>query len=94
VATAFLPEIFRTSYRSTATGVSFNLGSLVGGAIPPIVAAPVLAAYGSIGLSVMLAVFAAVAALSVVALRETRGRSLVDEPADGDDARRETVPTV
>jgi MFS family permease len=91
VATAFLPEIFRTSYRSTATGASFNLGSLVGGALPPIVAAPVLVAYGSTGLSIMLAVIAAVATLSVVALRETRGRSLLDEPAAGADAAREAV---
>ncbi|MFI9625879.1 hypothetical protein [Streptomyces sp. NPDC052042] len=35
ITTAFLPEIFHTSYRSTAIGVSYNRGSLIGGAIPP-----------------------------------------------------------
>ncbi|MFF0508763.1 MFS transporter [Streptomyces fimicarius] len=74
--TAFLPEIFRTSYRSTATGVSYNLGSLVGGAVPPIVAAPLLAAYGSLALGTMLALLAAISALCAYRLQETRGRSL------------------
>nr|WP_228001413.1 MFS transporter [Nocardia australiensis] len=77
--TAFLPEIFRTSYRSTATGVSYNIGSVIGGAIPPILAAPILAAHGSVGLSIMMAVIAVVAALSVYALRETAGVSLDDD---------------
>lgn len=78
--TAYLPEIFRTGYRSTATGLSFNIGSVVGGAIPPIVAAPLLAAYGSIALSLMMALVALVAVLCVVLLRETGGRSMDDTP--------------
>lgn len=76
--TVFLPETFRTAYRSTGTGVSFNIGSVVAGAIPPIIAAPILADYGSIGLSIMLALLAAVAVVSVVAMRETSKESLYD----------------
>lgn len=82
--TVFLPETFRTSYRSTGTGVSFNVGSVVAGAIPPIVAAPLLVAYGSIGLSLMLAVLAAAAFAAVIFMRETSRDSLYDghhEPA-------------
>jgi MFS family permease len=76
--TVFLPETFRTSYRSTGTGVSFNIGSIVAGAIPPMVAAPLLVAYGSTGLSVMLAVLAAVAFVAVKVMRETSRDSLYD----------------
>lgn len=76
--TVFLPETFRTAYRSTGTGVSFKIGSVVAGAIPPIIAAPILADYGSIGLSIMLALLAAVAVVSVVAMRETSKESLYD----------------
>ncbi len=93
VTTALLPELFRTSYRSSAMGLSFNLGSVVGGAIPPILAAPLLVAYGSIGLSIMMAILAAVATMSGLALRETRGRSLAEEPADGVGGTRESVAT-
>ncbi|GAB3045525.1 MFS transporter [Stenotrophomonas tumulicola] len=74
--TALIPEVFRTSYRSTGTGVAFNLGSVVGGAIPPILAAPLLAAYGSIGIGTMMAIIAAVATVSILMLRETAGTGL------------------
>lgn len=76
--TALMPEIFRTQYRSTGTGVAFNLGSVLGGAIPPILAAPILAAAGSIGLAIMMAVLAAVSAIAVLLLRETRGIALLE----------------
>jgi MFS family permease len=82
--TAWLPEIFRTAYRSTGTGVAFNLGSVVAGAIPPILAAPILAAFGSAGLGVMMAAIAVVATASVLRMRETVGTSL-DEPARATD---------
>lgn len=73
---ALIPETFRTAYRSTATGVSFNLGSVIGGAIPPILAAPLLAAYGSIGIGLMMALIAAIATVSILLMRETVGTSL------------------
>lgn len=76
--TVFLPETFRTSYRSTGTGVSFNIGSVIAGALPPILAAPLLAEYGSIALSIMLALLAAVAFLAVLRMRETSGDSLYE----------------
>jgi MFS family permease len=74
--TAYLPEIFRTGHRSTGIGASFNLGSVVGGAIPPVVAAPLFVAYGAHSLGVMLAILAAISTISVLLLRETAGRSL------------------
>lgn len=89
--TVFLPETFRTSYRSTGTGVSFNIGSVVAGAIPPIIAAPILAGYGSIGLSLMLALLAAVAFVSVIFMRETSKSSLY-EGDDEVEGLEETAP--
>jgi MFS family permease len=74
--TAFMPELFRTAYRSTGTGAAFNLGSAVGGAVPSIVAAPLLAGFGGIGVAIMLSAFALVATVSVAFLHETRSRSL------------------
>lgn len=84
--TVFLPETFRTSYRSTGTGVAFNIGSVVAGAIPPIIAAPLLAEYGSIGLSIMLAILSILAFVSVIAMRETSHESLYHGHDDEDEA--------
>lgn len=78
VMTAYMPEIFQTAYRSTGTGVGFNLGSAIGSAVPALVAAPLLAAYGWFSVALMLAGFALVATLSVAVLPETAGRSLAD----------------
>ncbi|MCD9027975.1 MHS family MFS transporter [Luteimonas sp. BDR2-5] len=74
--TALLPETFRTAYRSTGTGVSFNLGAVAAGAIPPILAAPILAAHGSVGLSAMMAIIAVLATIAVLLLKETVGTGL------------------
>ncbi|MFJ8812981.1 MFS transporter [Amycolatopsis thermoflava] len=78
--TAYMPELFRTAYRSTGTGAAFNLGSALGGAVPSIIAAPLIAAFGGTGVAVMLAAFALVATASIFFLSETRGDSL-DEAA-------------
>jgi hypothetical protein len=90
---ALIPETFRTSYRSTATGVSFNLGSVIGGAIPPILAAPLLAAYGSIGIGLMMAIIAAVATISIVLMRETVGTSLHTAGYKADEAGTPHAPS-
>lgn len=92
--TVFLPETFRTAYRSTGTGVSFNIGSVVAGAIPPIIAAPILADFGSIGLSIMLAVLAAVAVVSVIFMRETSRSSLYDDGGDVEEVAPAATPPV
>ena len=43
---AFIPEIFGTRYRYSGAGLSLNLAGLVGGAVPTIAAAPLLASWG------------------------------------------------
>lgn len=77
--TALMPEIFNTRYRATGTGVAFNLGSVVGGAVPPIIAAPIFASAGSLGLSVMMAAIALISVVAGLAFRETRGRAMASD---------------
>lgn len=79
--TTYLPESFPTRYRSTGVGIAFNLGSIVGGAIPPIIAAPLLASGGTLALSIMLAVAAAITVISTIWAKETRGTSLFSSDA-------------
>jgi len=76
VAGSFLSELFETRYRYTATGLSYSLAGIVGGAVPPLLAAAIIPAYGSMTFGIVLAAFCLVSLLSVLALKETRGTSL------------------
>jgi len=73
---AFLAELFPTQYRYTATGVSYNIAGIIGGAIPPLVAAPITAQFGGMAFGVLLAVLSAVSVACVWAVKETRDRNL------------------
>jgi MFS family permease len=73
---AFIPEIFGTRYRYSGAGVSLNLAGLVGGAVPTIIAAPLLATWGPIAIGVMMAAVLLVSLACTVALPETKGRAL------------------
>jgi MFS family permease len=68
---AFIPELFATRYRYSGAGVAFNIAGLVGGAVPPLIAAPLVAAYGGVAIGVMLACFAGVSLVSTYLLPET-----------------------
>ena len=39
-AGAMLPELFQARYRYTGAGLGYNLAGIFGGAIPPLIAAP------------------------------------------------------
>lgn len=67
---AFAAEVFPARYRYTGAGISYNLAGVFGGALPPIVAAPLAAAYGGIAIGVMLSLIALVSLLCTRALRE------------------------
>lgn len=73
---AMLPELFQTRYRYTGAGVGYNLAGIVGGAIPPIIAAPLAAAYGGMAVGLLLAALAVVSFVSTIAIVETKGRTL------------------
>jgi MFS family permease len=73
---AFIPEIFGTPHRYSGTGLSLNLAGLVGGAVPTIIAAPLLAAWGVPAIGIMMAAVVLVSLLSTVLLPETKGVAL------------------
>lgn len=70
---AFIPEIFATRYRYSGAGLSLNLAGLIGGAVPTIAAAPLLASYGVASVGVMLAAVVAVSLVCTALLPETKG---------------------
>jgi MFS family permease len=72
---AFLPETFPTRYRYTAAGASYSLAGIVG-AIPPLVAAPLAAAFGSFSTGVLLCGLALISLLCTATLTETKDRDL------------------
>ncbi|MGH3855341.1 MAG: MFS transporter [Pseudonocardiaceae bacterium] len=73
---AFLPETFATRYRYTATGTSYNLAGIVGGAMPPLVAGPLAAAFGSGAVGLLLCALSVLSLVCAAALPETKDRDL------------------
>ncbi|MER6667200.1 MFS transporter [Amycolatopsis japonica] len=69
---AFMPELFHTRYRYTATGFSYNIAGVLGGAVPPLVAAAITAAYGGFAFGIFLTVLCLISLGCTLALRETR----------------------
>jgi MFS family permease len=76
VAGSLLSELFETRYRYTATGLSYSLAGIVGGGVPPLLAAAIIPAYGSMTFGIVLAGFCLVSLLCAFALRETKAMSL------------------
>ena len=73
---ALLPEMFATRYRYTGAGLGYNFAGVLGGAIPPMIAAPLAASYGGIAIGIMLAGIGLVSLVCTAALVETRDRAL------------------
>ncbi|MDZ7914540.1 MAG: MFS transporter [Rhodococcus sp. (in: high G+C Gram-positive bacteria)] len=66
---AYLPELFETRFRYTGAGAGYNLGGIVGGAVPPLLAPGLTSSYGSIAVGVMLSLLALISIASTIALR-------------------------
>jgi MFS family permease len=75
---AFIPEIFGTRYRYSGAAVSLNLAGLVGGAVPTIVTAPLIATCGVPAIGAMMAAVALVSLVCTTVLPETKGTVLRD----------------
>ncbi|MEU3628455.1 MFS transporter [Amycolatopsis coloradensis] len=73
---AFMPELFQTRYRYTATGFNYNVAGVVGGAVPPLVAAAITAAHGGFTFGIFLAVLCLISLGCTLALRETRNAEM------------------
>lgn len=74
---AYLPELFATRYRYSGAGVSYNLGGVAGGAVVLLIAAPLSTVWGGVGLGIYLATMLLAGIGCLLALPETRDRSLV-----------------
>lgn len=73
---SFVPELFATRYRYTATALAMNLGGLVGGALPPLIAGTLVAVWGSWAIGLMLAALVVVSLVCIYLLPETSRRAL------------------
>ncbi|MDD7940901.1 MFS transporter [Actinomycetospora lutea] len=71
-AGALLPELFETRHRYTGAGAAYNLSAILGGAVPPLIAAPLAAAFGPFAIGIMLCILALVSVSCAAALPETR----------------------
>lgn len=76
--TAFVPELFPTRYRYTGTALSVNVAGVIGGAVPPLIADPLLVHYGSWAIGLMMATLALVSLLATYLLPETNGIALFE----------------
>ncbi|WP_028921811.1 MFS transporter [Pseudonocardia acaciae] len=70
-AAAYVAELFATGHRYTAAGLSYNLATIVGGAVPPVLAAALVAAYGSFAVGLLMSAFGVLGVFCVLALPET-----------------------
>ena len=87
---AIMAEMFPTRMRYSGVSISYQVTSIVAGSLAPVFATEWLKATGSWWpTAVYLAIAAVITAISVVALRETRGTSL--RAVDAADAAREGV---
>lgn len=73
---AFIPEIFAVRYRYSGAGLSYNVGGIIGGALPPVLSPVLLSSYGSWSITAMMAGFTVVSLVSALLLTETAGRGL------------------
>ncbi|GAA1007978.1 MFS transporter [Streptomyces thermogriseus] len=86
---AFVSEMFDTRVRYSGASMGSQLASIVAGALAPIIAVELLRSYdSSTPIALYLSFAAVVTTLTVVALRETRGRDLTRPAADSVPAPR------
>ena len=75
---SFIPELFATRYRYTGSALAMNLGGIAGGAVPPLIAGTLLAAYGSWAVGVMLASLVGTSLVCTYLLPETGATAIGD----------------
>jgi MFS family permease len=73
---AFLPELFRARFRYSGAALSYSLGGVLGGALPPLIAVKVQAGLGSFAVGVMISVIAIISLLCIIRLPETQHQDL------------------
>jgi MFS family permease len=73
---AWFPELFETRHRYTGAGASYNLSAILGGGVPPMIAAPLAASFGPSAIGLMLSALGVVSVLCGLLLPETHQTDL------------------
>lgn len=74
---SYVPELFAARYRYTGAGVAYSLAGILGGSIPPVVAATLAANYGTASIGIYLGAMG-VLSLVCVSLMSGRRATLLD----------------
>ncbi|WP_344262888.1 MFS transporter [Streptomyces sodiiphilus] len=77
---AYLPELFPTGVRYSGASLAYNLGGILGGALPPILATRLQTSFGSFAVGWYVTAMALLSLWCVLRLPETRGRTLHQQP--------------
>ena len=70
-AGALLPELFQARYRYTGAGLGYNLAGILGGALPPLAAAAMVAAGNTLGVGIMLSLLSAMSMMCLLVMTES-----------------------
>jgi len=70
---AYLPELFATRYRYTGAGLAYNFGTVLGGALTPIIASHLIERYGAYSVGIYTAALCAISLVCLALSKETRG---------------------
>lgn len=86
VAGSFLSELFHTRYRYTGAGLSYSFAAILGGGVPPLLAAAIIPSYGSTTFGFVLVGYALVALFCAFVVRDGTDMDLerIDESITGD----------
>jgi metabolite-proton symporter len=87
---AYLPELFAPRYRYTGAGLSYNLATVLGGALTPLIASELIARFGTFTVGLYLAGLCAVTVVAILLSRETRSTGRTADPVD--ESGRDEVP--
>ncbi|GAB94293.1 MFS family permease [Kineosphaera limosa] len=75
-AGAALPEMFKARYRYTGAGLGYNLAGVLGGAIPPLIAAQLVAAGNTMAVGIMLAVLSTISVICAYLMVESKDHDM------------------
>ena len=76
IAGSLLSELFATRYRQTAAGITYSTSSIVGGALPPLIAAAVIPTYGGLAFGFILGGYCLISLVASLVIKETKNVNL------------------
>lgn len=80
---AYLPELFAEQFRYTGAGLSYNMATVFGGALTPIIASQLIERFGPLSVGFYIASLCVISLMALGFSRETHGT----QPSDAADPR-------